>query len=817
MFKRALNLKKVLAPSDSLTIVVIIVGLLIAIFLNELAIRLIGVCVAVLGAVALSMMISQRLKDFVDSRHKPAAPPPNYKITVKKEADAKRQVFEDFEKLTVEFDPAVKEDVRFSEKKQTQDEISIIAKNSKPAPPPKEYVTESGEGFRIVAKDKPKDESVTKVSESQPEQPVRNEMIPHIEPKELSYEDDFSEIRIIGKIKSEPLSEPVTTKQEQKEPSQFHTEKLSEDNIKEAISENIHDEAGTIHEGVNIQESGRTADVKEIKGKEAGSVSTYEDIPHELVPEAPVFSNEDLKAKVTSAPAMKAFEKIGKKHFDIPMSSIVETEPVAGDEPRKEFEYFLNRVLKIIRSITNTRTAAFLLVNLEKKELILQAFDSDVPESITPKFKLPIRNDIISQIVLNVKPEILTEINPSAETDLIPYYTRPVGILSFVGVPVFYNKTVIGILCADSGIIDAYDAFTVGFLGHFTKLIGTLVNTYTEKYELQQASRTLNAISSFRKFASVQNSSLDGIYNSIIESAGKIFDYSVLGICGYNQENESWKISAILSKNEHELELIGKEINLSQTLVGEAILSSKTVYVTPVMDEQIMFHRKELKYSGGFFAAVPFKSLTNTYGALFVIGKSQSNITSYDIKILETLAENAGSFIEHYLFLHMLQHSSMVDSGGILNQGAFYSRLEEEMIKSLDADSSLVLCMFKIDLSSAYNPDKYPERTEKIQSHVIGIAKKYLKVYHPFGKADGETFAIILTGSKGFEAKQWAERLRGDIAKTHVEIMNKRYYVTVSAGLCEASKNDSMETLTENVRMVLKMSEEKSNKVTVFE
>jgi len=817
MFKRALNLKKVLAPSDSLTIVVIIVGLLIAIFLNELAIRLIGVCVAVLGAVALSMMISQRLRDFVDSRHKPTAPPPKFNITVKKEADAKRQVFEDFEKLTIEAEPGAKPDDKIPDKKQTQEEISVIAKTVPSVPPPKEYVSEGGEGFRIIARDKPKEIITSTVQEKQPEPSYKNEIAPKIEPKELTFEDDFSEIRIIGKIKSGTELETENTEYGQSVQKEELSQEKSENIIEYPSQETIITENTLPYNQLTDEKSEKVGAEEENLPEDISTVSTYDDIPREFIPEAPKFTKENVNAKIPVSPAMKAFENISKKHFDIPMSSIVETEPVTGEEPRKEFEYFLNRVLKIIRSITNTRTAAFLLVNLEKKELILQAFDSDVPESITPKFKLPIRNDIISQIVLNVKPEILTEINPSAETDLIPYYTRPVGILSFVGVPVFYNKTVIGILCADSGIVDAYDAFTVGFLGHFTKLIGTLVNTYTEKYELQQASRTLNAISSFRKFVSLQNSSLDDIYGSIIESAGKIFDYSVLGICGYNQENESWKISAILAKNEQEQDLIGKEIILSQTLVGEAILSSKTVYITPVMEEQIMFHRKELKYSGGFFVAVPFKSLTNTYGALFVIGKSQSNITSYDIKILETLADNAGSFIEHYLFQHMLQHSSMVDSGGILNQGAFYSRLEEEMIKSLDSGTSLVLCMFKIDLSAAYNPDKYPDRTERIHNHVVGLVKKYLKVYHPVGKADNDTFAIILTGSKSFEAKQWAERLRGDIAKTHIEIMNKRYYVTISAGLCEASKNDSMETLTENVRLVLKMSEDKSNKVTVFE
>ena len=104
MLKRNINWKKILGPGDSVALVVIIVGLLIAIFINELAIRLIGVSVALLGGVALAMLISQRMADIVDDKYKPSQPPPNYKITVKKETGAKRQTFEDFQKHTVEDD-----------------------------------------------------------------------------------------------------------------------------------------------------------------------------------------------------------------------------------------------------------------------------------------------------------------------------------------------------------------------------------------------------------------------------------------------------------------------------------------------------------------------------------------------------------------------------------------------------------------------------------------------------------------------------------------------------------------------------------------
>ena len=57
MTRPKIDLRKILIPSDFISIFVIILGLLIAIFLHELAVRLIGISVAILGAVAFFMLI----------------------------------------------------------------------------------------------------------------------------------------------------------------------------------------------------------------------------------------------------------------------------------------------------------------------------------------------------------------------------------------------------------------------------------------------------------------------------------------------------------------------------------------------------------------------------------------------------------------------------------------------------------------------------------------------------------------------------------------------------------------------------------------
>lgn len=776
MLRQRINWKKLISPSDSVAIVVVIVGLLIAIFLDEIAIRIIGVCVALLGGVALAMLISQRMAEIVDTRYKPSQPPPNYKITVKKESGAKRQTFEDFAKHTQSAEAS--ESVLQDSTRDTSEDLKKIVKTHEDAPP-KKLEADSGESIRII----------DKRAISQPE--LQTEVPAPIENKvKLEFEDGYefsdgdSGIRIVGKVKTkkpEQVSQPIDF-------SATEVEVRQEKEPVSAVDTSVPDEKTTI------------ADSKDDK---------------KTITEASKEAETKPSVEQSEVSGIKA--DFQKKHLDLPMSSIIETEFLGGQEPRKEFEYFLNSVLKVIRSITNTRTSAFLLLNNEKKQLILQSFDTQNPEAITPKLKLPIRDDIISQIARNQKPEILTEINPAVELDLIPYYTRPVGTGSFVGVPVFYNNTLIGILCADSSAPDAYEAFTVGFLGQFTKLIGTLVNTYTEKYELLQASKTLKAIDVFNDIINSDNIQLDDIYKTILSSAQQIFDYTTIGICGYNHAKETWNITGILSKNEPEQRLEGHEIKIKSTYVGESILAKKTIYISPMIDRGMMYHPKETKYPSGFFVAVPLKSTKSIYGSLFVVGKSQSNITSYDVQILEILANNAGNIIEHFVFMHMLKYNAMTETGGILNEGAFVGRLEEEMNKAIELGNILALALFTVDKIPNIDSDKSPEKFTRIANHVFEIIKKHLKSYYPFGKVTDDKYSIILTGMKGPVAQRWAEKIRTEIARTPVEIDNKRYFATISMGIAELLKGETIDDLALNANKALQRAREKGNKICVFE
>ncbi len=501
----------------------------------------------------------------------------------------------------------------------------------------------------------------------------------------------------------------------------------------------------------------------------------------------------------------------------MPISSLMESAEFLGQEPRKELQYFLSRVLIIIRSVTNTRTAAFLFVNFDKKQLVLESFVSEVPDSITTSRKLPLGGDVVSQIIKNVKPEILTDIEPAAELDLIPYYTKQVGINSFIGVPVFFNGTVIGILCADTAVSDAYDAVTVSFFGHFAKIIGSLVQSYTEKYDLMQASKTLDLISQFRQVACDKAISDSAIRDSLLGAVSGICDYNQIGVIMYDDDSERWLIKSLRAKDESYGKIAGRAVRLEKTVVGEAFYSARTMFLMPVVKEIIKLYPGEPVTDAGFFAAFPLKSISHNYGVLFVEGKSQSGISHNDIKIIETLCQHAGTAFEQLYFNKVFQNNSMLDaSTGLMNSTAFVSRMEEELLRSRDFNIPLFVCFFQIDRYASFDPKTHHDRLKLVLEHVVRIAKKNLRAYDVFGSVDDKVYGVGLIGMSLQDARLWAERLRSEVAITALQIEKQRFTVTISIGLAEPKKNANIFTVFDNARRALEISQKKMNTLTVF-
>lgn len=882
------KIKDLLAPTDGIALAVIVIGLLIAIFLQRAEIRLIGVSVAILGMVAFFMLISQRLKDLISSSPFKMKPPADLTVTEKHDVRAKRQVIEGFENSFG--DDSSRSSKNSENAGEEEDAPKFAAKHhSKAEEAVSHQYEEEISGVRIIGKKSLKSEKNRNghqsdsnvksgmknvpvyADKSVPSKAVISEKIEEpikIDNDNKNYKSDSKTVVPEQKVKPEILPQINADKKEDFKENEKRDNKANTlfdfaDEKQNKKNENI-----PVDNTRDIKAAEKIAEVKNtnISEKKKSEVNSKVDLAKVQEAEVkninPVESNipeiednfdyaaEDLKAanlprenktlnviikknnepdtEQTAAPnkekseaelKQERLENYKKNKVDVPISLLVDDTMLSEEEPRKQFEAFLTRVLMIIRSMASTNTVAFLLVNMEKDEIILESYVTDIPDAIIKGSKIKMGNDVISQIVNSSKPEILTEINPAAELDLIPYYSKPVGCSSFIGVPVFYKNSVMGIICADTDIPDAYDTVTIGFLGHFTKLISGLTLNYTEKHELLQASKSLEVINIFRQYIASSKINIPDISLCAIESIAPIFDYTNIGICTYDDTDGSWRIFALKNKNDNEYvkTLIGVAVDLKNTLIGDTILNGRSFAVDINEKSPIRVHKAEMKMNQGYFVSVPLNSVSNNYGALFLELRSRSGITNYDLRLLEMLAEHTGSAIEQVHLTKLLNTSSIMDpETGILNAPAFYMRLNEELSRCKDFKNNITLFAFKIDNYAAFNSEEHVDRLQKVIFGVIEIMKKHIKGYDIFGKIERETFGVGLYGLSLTDAQLWAERVRSDVAKNVININSKKFSVTISGGLASAGQKDTAEDIIQNVKKVLDISLKKTNCVSIF-
>jgi diguanylate cyclase (GGDEF)-like protein len=747
MYKRTFSLKKILVPGSTteiFSLAAIILGLLIAIFIDEVPIRLIGACVAILGGVGHYMIVSQKLSDSFDSHRVSSTIPPEFRVTVIPGQGGKRMVFDGFEGT---FD-----DTRAAEMEK---------KRKKPLPAVQSRLFD-------------KQPEITEKVEEEPITLKATVKAPPIIPAETGIEeqviqsDDFTEgVKIMRKEQETPAGMTVIAQDQVENEDRFEQEQQADISLNEDIfTPALENEDNSILDSEFIQEE-----------------EQYETSHRRAV-------------------------------LDISLQDFMEEDIVIPTEPRKEFDHLLSRVLMAIRSVIDARTAGYSWINHEKQQLVIESYVTETKGQFTSQRKLPFGNDVITQIAMSGKPEILTDIHPSSELDLLNYYTANAKTLSFIGVPVYFNGMVIGVLFADSDQQDAYDALSVGFLGHFTKLIAGLVQSYTGKYDLLQSSRALDAITRFRSIIASSGNGMADLCSALLESTSEVVEFTTMGIGMFDYEKGAWTIFQVYYRNPEAETMLGSHIDLELSLIGQTILSGQSTIMSD-LDETIMrINAGEQPVHGGFFAAVPLRSQSHNYGALFIENQT-GIIPQQDLTIVQMLAEQTGTIIEQLRFHEMFRSTALLDeTRGIFNETAFVQRIHEETAKTREFGYPLSLALIAMDKYESFSESEGLK--ESLLLHILKKIKVNVKDFDILGEIDESTIAILLPGQTLDKSQMWGERVRKDIASAIAEIEGKRLTVTISIGIAQASNYDKADGLLRNAQSALKLASDKTNAVVVY-
>jgi len=486
-------------------------------------------------------------------------------------------------------------------------------------------------------------------------------------------------------------------------------------------------------------------------------------------------------------------------------------------EPRAEFDFLLSKVLAVVKEVLFAHTVALFWANREKQQMVLEAKVTSSNCFMAGR-RFPIESDVVSQIARTGKPEVITQVNPISERDLLRYYDDVDFVKSFIGAPVYFNQNIVAVLAADSRVEDAYGAETVSLIGEFTKLISALIKTYTDKYDLLVDSEVLRAVKRMED-THRQDFSLPTVVDSLVTEVSRLIAWDFISVVLFEHESQSWLVQRVMKRGEGSY-LNGREkIDLEKSIVGSCIKGNlpRSIGDISTVSEPRYFRGENITVAGSFLA-LPISSAGKCYGALIAESQHKENYSSRDVVILEHLIRAAAASIEILSLQDVVKEYVILDEiTGTYTRKHLLQRIEEELQHADDFGTDLSLALFSIDAKEDLL-NRYGNEGFNYILYALGkIFQKSIRSYDVLGRLDNHRFGVLLLNTPANDAYLWAEKIRKTIASQILSFQDKSFSVTVSAGVCGALEGTTKEELLKNAQQVLqKASESGGNLVRVF-
>ncbi|PJA95825.1 MAG: diguanylate cyclase [Ignavibacteriales bacterium CG_4_9_14_3_um_filter_34_10] len=475
----------------------------------------------------------------------------------------------------------------------------------------------------------------------------------------------------------------------------------------------------------------------------------------------------------------------------------------------EHFSFILTRMLNAIKDSFISHNALFFWYKSSDQKLILEQFAACGDKISQQRFQL--EDDVLSKIAKNGEPELLTNISSAAEKDVIRYYVAPQSIKSFVGVPLYYDNKIYGVLALDSLSPDCFGLETVYTLGKFVRIISIIITLFEEKVIENQSQSRLNAllniISAENKFETESD-----LFQAIENAVNVLLSWDIFTFVFYNFHEQKFYVAKVQNKTSS-LKYVGENllIDLNGTIVGKAIVTGMPVNIDDLSKVEIpRFSINENITIDGSFLALPLTYDNQNYGVLCFENLKKKKYSDADIDFLKR-ATKMFPFI-----LYSTSNNSMLKSlvttdldTKFLNSKTFIKAIESELYKASKVEVPTALLLIQIDdfleESSLFESDPFPKVLKSIASSI----RDETNISNIVGRLSNRVFGVFFFNVSSKDVFLWAEKLRLAIARKPVAVISKQTTFTVSIGIANSTNKTEVEEVIYNAELALKKALEK--------
>jgi len=467
-----------------------------------------------------------------------------------------------------------------------------------------------------------------------------------------------------------------------------------------------------------------------------------------------------------------------------------------------QFAFVLEKMLTVIKEAYTAHTAIFFWYNKSKEKLSIERFVSNSTE--LTRRKLDVEDDILSKIVEKGEPELLSDIPSTAESDVIRYYDSPQGIRSFVGVPLFYDKSLIAIIAVDAKVEDAFGIETIYSLGRFIRVLTMLISIFEEKHSdsisQQRLNGLLNIINPEQKIDNEQE-----LVDSLQNVLGYLLNWDASAFVYYRPLEK--KFQTIKVYNNTSLKYIGEglDIEINGTLVGKSIATGMPVKIDNISSGDYKRYAKSEDVSfDGSFLAIPMIYQGQNYGVLCFESLKKNIYTNSDVHFLRNAMNIIAYVVYSYSTQVLLKSLLAIDvETRALSGEIFRERMAEDLFKAEQAKVPGALALIRIDdfleQESLFEGDPFP----KVLNSVTETIKNEMTPLNLFGRIEEKVFGVYFFNATPKDVFLWAEKLRVKIARKPIAVVSKQTTYTISVGVAAASNKSDVEEILYNADLAL--------------
>lgn len=522
-----------------------------------------------------------------------------------------------------------------------------------------------------------------------------------------------------------------------------------------------------------------------------------------------ILTADDIKQEFKNA-VIKDYKPIDLREQYIAIAS----EPIPfGSGHDTQFNFVLDKILDIIRTILASHSVIYFWYNRSKNQVIFHNYVSN--EKRIQNIRYELGNDLVSRVIIRNQPEYITNINSNVEIDLIKYYTEPVGIKSIVAVPVYFNEDLVGVLVADSKIEDAFGVETIFILGKFVRTITHILGIYDQKFNLDLALQQLEAILNLISF-NPKSSSETELFEKFTLLADKLMEWDILSIVLYEPDTKHFVLKKVINKTGLNYAGEGLVIDLDKTLVGSAIQKVNSIKIDDAgEDKYFLFKYGQITNYQGTLIVVPFFSLPYISGAIVIESLKKYRYSENDVRMLEKIAQFLASQLDAILNIKLLNKYLYFDLDTLLlRKENFERRVQEELNKFRLTNLKIGFAYIQVDHFERIIKENSIRIIPKIAKYITSYLNAESDDLMLLGRVGDARFGVLFLNKEDADAFLWCEKIRQSIAKNLFSFEGKTLRITVSIGYTSGQNHQSTKTLFKDAEFALNNAiKEGGNKV----